>query len=301
MELYRCGCFGTAEELSDFIKENFTKENSLITRWRMDRMYGVTDNMQKVFHDYLNHKYRLFDTFSKVSSDEEMVWWLKANYLAYPVDDCKFTSKQFVNVTGFFKGKHSPVYCSKLFRDCLAAFTTWVDGTIMCKDELDLVKVIDITCMDSILSDIKNCVMYVPWVKSCDRNNGRSKHVYEYSNINNLHNYINSKNHISCDFFRDFSEDVVREKLNDMELRYYIGFYFEQKNRKLKSISSARKPRNVDRDVCIIYDWLSDSVSFDDLSKKYDLSASRVKTICNIFLSWLNSRINFEVKNMPRW
>lgn len=301
MELYRCGCFGTAEELSDFVRENFTKENSLIERWRSGNMYGVTDSMQKVFQDYLNHKYRLFNTFSKVSSDEEMVWWLKTNYLVYPLDDCEFTSKNFVNVTGFFKGKHGFVYCSSSFRDCLSAFTTWVDGgTVMCKSELDLVKVIDITCMDSILSDIKNCVMYAPWIKSCDAGNRRRKHLYEYRNINKLHKYVNSKVCMNSDAFVTFSEDDVREKLNDMELRYYIGFYFEQKYKKLKGISSARKPRNVDRDVCIIYDWLSDSASFDNLSKKYDLSVSRIKTICNMFLSWLNSRINFEVKNMPR-
>lgn len=99
----------------------------------------------------------------------------------------------------------------------------------MCKNELDLVKVIDITCMDSILSDIKNCVMYAPWIKSYDAGNRRSKHLYEYRNINKLHNYVDS----NYDSFVTFSEDDVREKLNDVELRYYIGFYFEQKNKNL--------------------------------------------------------------------
>lgn len=307
MELYRNGSFKTAEELQEVITENFSNAVNMLDRWRYRKLCGVTERTGKFLQDYLNVRYK---TSGEVRSVNEMVSWLKHNYFV-DIDKAMYSKQgKYVDVSGFFKKGHKPVYSSVNFRDILASFSTWCgENSLMCKTDSDFIKMIDMILMDVILTDIKNCVWFAPWVKSIKSNHGRRKTLSEYKHITGLHLVVEEfeMNYVSL------TDAVIRSRLSDKELDYYIKCYIYDSTKYLPGVSRKKRYNNTERDIEILSDWMNISEDkslnrdinclalFGGLAVKYGISKYRIKSICNAFVNWLSMRIYMETTETPTY
>ena len=307
MELYRNGSFKTAEELQAVIVEKFPNAVNMLDRWRYRKICGVTEKTGKFLQSYLNARYK---TSGEILTVNEMSGWLKHNYFVGIDENMYVKQGKYVDVTGFFKKGHKPVYSSEDFRDVLASFSTWCgENSLMCKTDCDLIRMTDMILMDVILNDIMNCVRFAPWVKSIKSNHGRRKTLSEYKNITGLHSVVEEfeLNYVS------FTDAVIRFRLSDEEIKHYIDLYIEDSTKNLPGVSRKKRYNNTERDTEILSDWLnvSGDVSlsrnkdcialFGSLAVKYGISKYRIKAICNMFVTWMSMRIYMEATETPTY